>query len=111
MASARKPHAPKGRVPSDQHRYHAFIGDLLDGTIAATALHEQRDGQGRIVRLEYDDPNGNGGGGGAARELAPVTGDPLGGSGVNFSGSAVMLRAATPAPTIPRPAARARRRR
>lgn len=60
MASRRKPFDPKGRDKSaaTQFLYAAFVADLLDGTITATAVHEVV--QGQRVRLEYDDPNGEG---------------------------------------------------
>jgi hypothetical protein len=35
----------------------AFMRDLLDGTIKATALHEVRAGE-HLTRLDYDDPEG-----------------------------------------------------
>ncbi len=105
MASARKTHSPKRPTPSEPHRYGAFLGDLLDGSIVATALHEQRNGQGRLIRLEYDDPNGNGGGGGnrGARVLSPESADP------QSEPTLVSFRAPR-AKAEPKPVAKARRR-
>lgn len=55
--ATRKTFIPKGKTPTDAHRYAAFVADLLDGTVKATKLIESRDGSGKLV-LEYDDPNG-----------------------------------------------------
>lgn len=47
-------------LPADERIEHAcFIADALDGTITASRLVEIRDGQNRLVRLDYDDPNGD----------------------------------------------------
>jgi hypothetical protein len=108
MASARKKYKPQKGAPSEAHVFRAFIGDLLDGAITATRCHEQRAGNGKLIELEYDDPNGNGGGGGQGnRVLAPETGDPLDESPVTFRSAAVEP---PPVPEAPKPAARARRR-
>lgn len=63
MASRRKTYTRSKpehlRAPPGEAFQHAcFLADLLDGTIVATALHEVRDGNGRLQRIEYDDPNG-----------------------------------------------------
>jgi hypothetical protein len=65
MASARKPYArtkPEhaGLPASEVFERACFIDDLLNGRVRATAVHELRDGRGRLVRLDYDDPNGAG---------------------------------------------------
>lgn len=62
MASARKSYARSKqdhtRLPATEpFEFAALMADLLDGSVRATALHEVRDGQGRLVRLEYDDPS------------------------------------------------------
>lgn len=60
MASARKTFTRRGRNPreaGDEYERGYFLADLLSGAIAATEMHEIRDGQGRLVRIEYDDPN------------------------------------------------------
>lgn len=63
MASRRKPYArtkpEHQQLPAtEEYTFACFMADLLDGTITATALHEVRNGGGRLTRLEYDDPNG-----------------------------------------------------
>lgn len=64
MASKRKtftlPPQANGKDPprdDDPAMYAAFMGALLDGTIAATALIESRRGNGKL-QFDYDDPNG-----------------------------------------------------
>jgi hypothetical protein len=41
---------------SEQFQRACFLADLLDGTIHPTGVIEIRDGQGRLIRLEYDEP-------------------------------------------------------
>ena len=53
---ARQPFRPRGPTPSNAHFYAAFIGDLLDGTVQASALVETRDVSGRVTGLSYDEP-------------------------------------------------------
>lgn len=55
---ARSKPAHRGQPAAEQFEFACFMADLLDGTITATALHEVRNGQGRLVRIDYDDPNG-----------------------------------------------------
>ena len=43
---------------SDDFERACFMEDLLDGTIEASNMSEVRDAQGRLIRIEYDDPNG-----------------------------------------------------
>ena len=50
--------AHRGPTPTEAHTFAEFMADLLDGTINAEKLIEVRDGQGRLVLLQYDDPNG-----------------------------------------------------
>ena len=59
MAARRKTYvAHRGPTPTEAHTFAEFMADLLDGTINAEKLIEVRDGQGRLVLLQYDDPNG-----------------------------------------------------
>lgn len=61
MASARKTFKAKGnRRPNEPEsaQYAGFISELLSGDVKATKLIETRDGQNRLTKLEYDDPNG-----------------------------------------------------
>jgi hypothetical protein len=62
---------PRGQAPSSAHFMAAFIGDLLAGTITATTLTETRDGRGRIIRLDYEDPSA------AARVASVITSEPV----------------------------------
>jgi hypothetical protein len=39
--------------------YAAFMSDLLSGGVTATRLYDVRDNKGNL-KLEYDDPTGNG---------------------------------------------------
>lgn len=67
MASARKTYT-RGKpqhaaLPLEESFEKAcFMSDLLDGTIQATGLSEIRAGNGNLIRLEYDDPQGVGAG-------------------------------------------------
>lgn len=68
MASVRKPYTRTKPVHrnlprTDQVEAACFINDLLDGTIQATNYIEVRNPQGRLVRIDYDDPDGNSGSG------------------------------------------------
>lgn len=58
MASARKKFKAKNQTPDDAHLYAEFLTALLDGTIAATKLVENRNGNGSLKDFDYDDPNG-----------------------------------------------------
>lgn len=63
MASARKNFSRSKQIHGYQPRNEqfekaCFLADLLDGTIKATAVYEVRNAQQRLLRLEYDDPNG-----------------------------------------------------
>ena len=59
MAARRKTYvAHRGPVPTETHTFAEFMADLLDGTINAERIIEVRDGQGRLVLLQYDDPQG-----------------------------------------------------
>lgn len=63
MAAARKNYArTKARhlaqPNSEQFEKACFMADLLDGTIEATDMQEQRNGNGRLIRLTYNDPTG-----------------------------------------------------
>lgn len=84
MASRRKTYVrtkpDHTQAPRSEAVEHAcFLNDLLDGTIQATALHEVRDGRGRLIRIEYDDPDGAsgsaGGGGGTRRDNVIARGE------------------------------------
>lgn len=45
------------RLPlGEQMELRCFLQDLLDGTILAANVTVVRDGRGRIVRLDYDEP-------------------------------------------------------
>lgn len=58
MASARKTFNPKKSGDTDRVVYKSFIDDLLSGTVKAEKLVETKNGQGKLTKLEYDDPNG-----------------------------------------------------
>ena len=58
MASARKTYVPQGAKRTNPQQYAQFIAALLGGTVVATALIETKDAQGRLTKIEYDDPNG-----------------------------------------------------
>lgn len=68
MAMARKTYArtkPKqlAAPATEQASKAAFINDVLDNTIQATTVTSVRNGQGGLVRIEYDDPDGGPGAG------------------------------------------------
>lgn len=72
MASARKSYSrsrPQHIAAPDTERFTkaCFINDLLEGVIRATSVSEVRDGNGRLIRLEYDDPQGAAPGAGVTR--------------------------------------------
>jgi hypothetical protein len=50
-----------------------FINDVLDGTVQATKSFDVRNGQGKLLRIDYDDPDGASGAGrgGRSRETPP----------------------------------------
>lgn len=57
MATARKTYVPSTTRTNPQ-QYAQFVKDVLAGTVVATKLIETKDANGRITKLEYDDPNG-----------------------------------------------------
>lgn len=66
MASAKKTHT---RKPARRHLpatedfdYGCFMQDMLEGEIQATTLEEEREG-GKLIKIEYDDPDGDRGAG------------------------------------------------
>jgi hypothetical protein len=65
MAAAKKNYArtKQGRAnlpKTDEFERACFIEDVLDGTVEASGMEEIRNGQGRLIRIEYDDPSGAG---------------------------------------------------
>lgn len=62
MASVKKAYT-RTKLPQTSSRFNepatkaSFINDLLAGTIQATHIVSVRDAQGRLVRVEYDDPD------------------------------------------------------
>lgn len=62
MASTRKNYNPKGQTPTEVHVFYEFMADLLagraNGGISATRCYEVRNPNGKLIRLEYDDPQG-----------------------------------------------------
>ena len=63
MASAKKIYKrtkPKRFVlpTAEEFERGCFLEDLLDGTVKATGMEEIKNPQGKLLRIEYDDPNG-----------------------------------------------------
>lgn len=68
MASVRKTYTRSKpaqlKAPSSERAEKTcFINDVITGTIQATKVIEVRTPQGKLIRLEYDDPDGNSGAG------------------------------------------------
>ena len=59
MASRRKRYRPSRRpdLYGDPAEYAKFLADLLEGSITATRLVEERGPNGKL-ELSYDDPQG-----------------------------------------------------
>jgi hypothetical protein len=68
MATARKQYVrTRGKhklaPPTEGAEFGCFINDVVDGTIQASKALPIRDGQNRLVRIDYDDPDGGPGAG------------------------------------------------
>lgn len=63
MASVKKTHV-KSKTShnsvkmTDQNRRRVFISDLIEGRIQASKYIEVKDSNGKLVRIDYDDPDG-----------------------------------------------------
>lgn len=58
MATRRKTAPTVQPNASNSNQYREFVKNLLAGQVAAERLVETRDSNGRVTKLEYDDPNG-----------------------------------------------------
>jgi hypothetical protein len=63
MASVKKTHVKTKTSHNlvkmtDQNRRRVFISDLMEGRIQASKYIEVKDSNGKLARIDYDDPDG-----------------------------------------------------